>query len=67
MAGLPVSIGELIELTQLIIRVYRHYRDGPKVMNEAVERVEYMETLLEAINRPANQAWFLKTKDGKRM
>ena len=67
MAGLPVSIGEVIELTEIIIRVYRHYKNGPAVMNDAVDRVQYMETLLEAINLPATQAWFLKTDEGQRM
>ena len=65
--ALPISIGDAIEICKSIVVVYKFCRYAPSEMKHAVEKADYVATILESIQSSGKQLSYLASANGERL
>ena len=65
--ALPISIGDAIEICKSIVAVYKFCRHAPLEMKHAVEKADYVATILESIQSSEKQLSYLSSTNGERL
>ena len=65
--ALPISIGDAIEICKSIVAVYKYCRYAPSQMEDAVDKADYVATILEPIKSSGKQLAYLASANGERL
>ena len=66
--ALPISPGEILELTQIIIKTYKKFRYASDEMDQLGRKVRVVGALMKGLDSPDNQIEYLqKNPNGREL